>query len=118
MKIKSRLLFYAIVLTIYIFLPRIVQQIFMRFDEYYFYILIGILFALNIFLANWLLKRIILVSLFIGLIVTAIETLIGFTISSMHFGLAGIEISIFSYSIISIIAWESIYQIKNYNSRQ
>jgi len=34
MKIKFRLLFYAIVLTIYIFLPGIVQQIFMNFDEY------------------------------------------------------------------------------------
>jgi len=68
-------------------------------------------------LANLLFKKTFLVSFFIGLIVTAIEISIGFTILSMHCGFTGIEISIFSYSIISIIAWESIYQIKNYNSR-
>lgn len=117
MKIKFRLLFYAIVLTIYIFLPGIVQQIFIYFDDYYFYILIGILFPLNIFLANLLLKKTFLVSSFTGLIVTAMQALIGFTISSMHFGFKGIRISIFLYSIISIIAWESFYQIKNYNNR-
>jgi len=113
MKIKFRLLFYGMLLATYIFLPGIVQKIFIRFDNHYFYILTGILFLINIFFANWFFKKYFLT----GFIITTLQILIGFAISLMHFGFKGIEISILGYSIISIIAWESIYQIKNYNSR-
>ncbi|RKS02879.1 hypothetical protein C8C84_2609 [Flavobacterium sp. 102] len=99
-------------LVIYIFLPGIVQQIFMEYDDYYFYIIVAFLLLVNVLLAFNILKssnrlpnHIIAAS-----IVTGIGILSGVVVANLNLGWDGIRIAIWSNAISSILTWEIIFQ--------
>ena len=108
---KKRLLIYIIALVVYIFLPGIVQQIFMKYDDYYFYIILAVLSIVNLMLAFNILKLSNKLSYIIAvLIVTTIGVLSTFVVANLNLGWNGIRIALWSNALISILTWEVVFQ--------
>ena len=108
----KRLLTYVILIFLYIFLPGIVQKIFMEYDEYYDYIITTLLFIVNSLFAFNFLK---LCNKLSNLIAAVIVTLIGILsaliiIIDLYLRWEGIIVALLSNAISSIFAGEIIFQ--------
>jgi hypothetical protein len=122
----KRFIKYIILLVIYIYLPGISQDIFMKYDNYYFFIIISLLFTINLFFAFNFLKSLNKVYNFIqSVAVTSVGILsvvVGLKLNNYFvlvglkhkdfFGIDAMILSIFSNAIFSILSWEIIYQLK------
>ena len=109
----KRLLTYVILIFLYIFLPGIVQKIFMEYDEYYDYIITTLLFIVNsLFAFNFLKLCNKLSNLIAAVIVTLIGILSALLILDLYLKWEGIIVAILSNAISSIFAWEIIFQFK------
>ena len=107
----KRLLTYIIPLVIYIFLPGIIQQIFMKYDNYYFYIIVAFLLVINVLLALNILKTPKKLSNYVAaVIVTGIGILSVVVVANLNLGWNGIRIALWSNAISSILTWETIFQ--------
>jgi lysylphosphatidylglycerol synthetase-like protein (DUF2156 family) len=109
----KRLFIYLILLSIYIFIPGISQQIFMTYDDYWFYIISTFLFIINALFAFIFLKFPNKLYNFIAaFFITSIGILSVIIVMNLNLGWKTIEISLFSNAISSILAWEIAFQIK------
>lgn len=102
----------------------------MKYDNYYFYVIISLLFIVNLFFAFNFLKSLNKVYNFIlAVVVTSVGILsvvVGLKLNNYFvlvglkhkdiFGTDGIIISIFSNAIFSILSWEIIYQLNRYKT--
>ncbi|MFB3388895.1 hypothetical protein [Flavobacterium sp. LAR06] len=109
----KRILLYLILLILYVFLPGITQQIFMNYDDSFFYIMATELLILNALLAFTFLK---LANKLLNIIAAAVVTSLGVlsvTITTnLNLGWETISISLFANAISSILCWEAIFQLK------
>jgi lysylphosphatidylglycerol synthetase-like protein (DUF2156 family) len=109
----KRLFIYLILLIIYIFLPGISQQIFITYDDYWFYIISALLFIINALFAFHFLKFTNkLCNFTTAFFITSIGILSVIIVMNLNLGWKAIEISLFSNAISSILAWEVLFQIK------
>ena len=109
----KRILKYIIPLVIYIFLPGIIQQIFMEYDDYYFYIIVAFLLVINVMLALNILKSLykLLNYIVAAAIVTGIGVLSVVVVMNLNLGWNGIKIALLSNAVSSILTWEVIFQL-------
>lgn len=109
----KRLFIYLILLIIYLFIPGISQQIFMKYDDYWFYVLSTLLFGINLLFAFIFLKFPNKFYNFIAaFFITSIGILSVIIVLNLKLGWEAIEISLYSDAISSLIAWEVVFQIK------
>lgn len=109
----KRILKYIIPLVVYIFLPGIIQQIFMEYDDYYFYIIVAFLLVVNVLFALNILKSLNKLSSYIiaAVIVTGIGALSVVIIKNLNLGWDGIKVALLSNALSSTLTWEIIFQL-------
>ena len=109
----KRILKYIIPLVIYIFLPGIIQQIFMEYYDYYFYIIVAFLLVVNVLLALNILKSLnkLLNYIIAAAIVTGIGILSVVVVMNLNLGWNGIKVALLSNAVSSITTWEVIFQL-------
>ncbi len=108
----KRFLTYLVLLGIYIFLPVILQQIFMIYDDYYFYLIVTLLLVINTLFAFIFLKFPNKIFYFLaGICVTLIEIISFIVVVNLFLDPKTIQVCIISYAISSILAWEIIHKL-------
>ena len=118
----KRILKYIIPLVIYIFLPGIIQEIFIEYDDYHyyfyydryhFYIIVAFLLVINVLLAVNILKSLnkLLNYILAAAIVTGIGVLSVVVFMSLNLGWDEIKVALLSNAISSILTWEIIFQL-------
>lgn len=109
---KKKLLIYTILFVVYIFIPGVTQQIFMAYDDYYFYIIVAILFIINILFAFNFFNFLNVHNFIAAVFVTTIGTLSVQIVRYLDLGFRGITIAIFCNAISSMLAWSIVFQLK------
>lgn len=108
----KRILLYLILSILYVFLPGITQQIFMNYDDSFFYIMATVLLIVNVLVAFTFLKSSNkLLNIVAAVVVTSIGVLSVTIVTNLNLGWEAISISLFANAISSILSWEVIFQL-------
>ena len=108
----KRLLTYIISFSLYVIIPGQIQNVFIKYDDYFFYILVITFLILNVVLAMTLFKLPNKLSyMYVGAIITLIGATAAIFIAHLLTGLARDGIAIFSNAGASIIGLEIIFQL-------
>ena len=109
---KKKLLIFAILFVVYIFIPGITQQIFMTYDDYYSYIIIAMLFIINVLFAFNVFNLSNVYNFIAAAFVITIGILSDLIVRYLEFGFKGITIAKFCNAISSMLAWGIVFQLK------
>jgi hypothetical protein len=109
---KKKLLICAVLFVVYVFIPGAIQQIFMAYDDYYFYIIVAILLIINIFFAFNVFNLSNVYNIIAAAFVTTVGILSVQIVRYLEFGFKGITIAIFCNAISSMLAWYIVFQLK------
>ena len=109
---KNKLFICAVLFVVYVFIPGATQQIFMAYDDYYFYIIVAILLIINIFFAFNVFNLSNVFNFIVATSVTSIGILSALIVRYLEFGYKGITIAIFCNAISSMLVWGIVFQLK------